>query len=374
MTTTATAGVELLLVEDRDADARFVERLIHEHQSARDPDGERGPIEVVDVVHVNRLADGLERVRTTAPDVVLLDLMLPDSRGLETVDRMVAHAPNVPVVVLTGQNETSVGVEAIQRGAQDYLNKGTATGELIVRTLRYAIERARHQRTLVDRNHRLALLNQIVRQDIRNDVSMIVGLGDQLRTRADPADEDAIEALLEAAHHAVDLTDTAAEVIDVIAGDDLEREPCDLLAVLESAVARLRRDRNLEIDVDRSGVEDEPIIVSASPMLESVFTHLLENAVDHSDRATPRVAVTTAATADRATVEIADDGVGIPDAQKELLADPDARLDSRSGMGVGLYLVTNLLEAFDGRLEIGDNYPRGARVTVTLSRISDREP
>ncbi|WP_255193319.1 hybrid sensor histidine kinase/response regulator [Natronobeatus ordinarius] len=367
--TTEGTDVELLLVEDNHDDARYVERLIHEHRLARNVDGGTGPIEITEIDHVDRLTDSLERVRTNPPDVVLLDLMLPDSQGLETIDRMVEHAPGVPIVVLTGQNETDVGVEAIQRGAQDYLAKGTATSELLLRTLRYAIERARNQRELVDRNHRLALLNRIVRQDIRNDVSMIVGLGDQLRDRVDPDDEATVEMVLEAAQHVVELTDTAAEVMDVLSTDDVDREPCDLYASLDAAVTRLRREHDVELTVDRHDSGDDPVIVYASPMLGSVFDHLLTNTVDHSDRSTPAVTVSVEATSERSTVEIADDGVGISDAQKQLLVDPDARFDDRSGMGVGLYLVTTLIEAFEGTLEIDDNYPSGTIVSVTLDRV-----
>jgi len=84
--------------------------------------------------HVDRLVDGLDRVQRRTPDAILLDLMLPDSSGLETVDRMVERAPAVPIVVLTGHDETEIGVEAIQRGAEEYLVKGSITATVLVRT------------------------------------------------------------------------------------------------------------------------------------------------------------------------------------------------------------------------------------------------
>ncbi|ELY50181.1 hybrid sensor histidine kinase/response regulator [Natronolimnohabitans innermongolicus] len=367
MATTET-GTRLLLVEDNHDDARFVERLIRERQSTLDRERADSPIEITAIRHVDRLAAALEHLETAAVDVILLDLMLPDSRGLETIERVVEYAPDVPIVVLTGQNETEVGVEAIQRGAQEYLSKGSVTGETILRTVRYAIERSRNQRRLVDRNHRLAVLNQIVRQDIRNDLSMIVGLGDQLQNADSPADERAVETLLDAARHAVELTDTAAEVIDVISTDGPNREPCDLYAVLETEVTTLRRKRDVDVTLARGDAGDGPVIVSASPMLGAVFEHLLVNAVDHSERPTPQVTVTVETTPEEATVEIVDDGVGIPDAQKRALVDPDARFDTRSGMGVGLYLVTTLLESMGGTLEVDDNDPCGTSVTVAFSR------
>ncbi|USZ71489.1 ATP-binding response regulator [Natronosalvus halobius] len=366
------ADIDLLLVEDNLDDARFVERLIDEYQSRRSGSESEESLVISSLDHVDRLGEGIERVQTEPPDVILLDLMLPDSRGIETVERMVESTPGIPVVVLTGQNENEIGIEAIRRGAQDYLTKGTTTGELIVRTVRYAIERMHTQRAIVDRNHRLALLNQLVRQDIRNDVSMIVGLGDQLRTQVDSTEKETIESLLKAAEHAVDLTDTAAEVMDVLAATEVGREPCNLLPILETSIERLQHEHDVDLTFERRYLADTPLIVSASPMLESVFDHLLSNAVEHSPQTTPQVTVTIDATADRVTVEIADDGIGIADAQKALLVDPATHSDIRSGIGVGFYLVTTLLDVFDGTLEIADNHPRGTSITVSLRRVNNQ--
>ncbi|GAB3040291.1 ATP-binding response regulator [Natronobiforma cellulositropha] len=380
--------IDLLIVEDNADDARYVSRLIHESATNDGGEGGDGLLEITSIDHVDRLGDALEYVRTHAPDVILLDLQLPDSSGLETVETMVASTPAVPVVVLTGQNDTDVGVEAIQRGAQDYLVKGTITAALLRRTLRYAIERKRNQRELVDRNHRLALLNQIVRQDIRNDVSMIVGWGDQLRTQVDADGETALEALLEATQHVVDLTDTAAEVMDVIAADSstpavtagpdggagVAVEPCDLTDLLETEVARLRAEHtvDLTLECEREGGAGEALSVAGSPMLASVFRHLLSNAIRHNDNDRPTITVTVEADDASASVTVTDDGVGIPDRQKALLVDPERRFDGRSGMGVGLYLVTTVLEEIGGRIDIENNYPQGTAVTVTLERVGKR--
>ncbi|MCU4741584.1 response regulator [Halobacteria archaeon AArc-m2/3/4] len=371
----SSTDVELLLVEDNADDARFVERLIHEHQSTQRAQGSDRLIEIRSIDHVDRLADATDRIGTGPPDVVLLDLLLPDSAGLETVESMVERAPTVPIVVLTGQDGGDIGAEAIRSGAQDYLVKGTITGDLLFRTLRYAIERAGTQRELVDRNHRLTLLNRIVRTDIRNDVSMIVGWGDQLRDRVDPADRQALEWLLDASHHALELTDTAAELMDVLDGDpEVHLESCDLTAILDAEIERLRRDDAVDVTVERLGSVDQPVTVAASPMLGSVFKHLLSNAAVHTDRARAEVTVTVELTSDRVTVNIADDGVGIPDSQKALLADPEARSDGESVMGAGLYLVTTVLEEFGGELVFDDNYPRGTVVSVTLDRLTSTSP
>lgn len=92
---------------------------------------------------VERLAEGLQRLAQGGVDVVLLDLKLPDSEGLATFDRMYAFAPDVPIVVLAGTDDETLGVSTVQGGAQDYLVKGRVDPHVLIRALRYSVERHR---------------------------------------------------------------------------------------------------------------------------------------------------------------------------------------------------------------------------------------
>lgn len=93
------------------------------------------------VKHADRLSKGLELLKNGGIDVVLLDLELPDGQGLSTFEKVHAAAAGVPVIVLTGHDDDDLAVEAVQKGAQDYLVKGKVDGILIGRSIRYAIER-----------------------------------------------------------------------------------------------------------------------------------------------------------------------------------------------------------------------------------------
>ncbi|RQG93435.1 hybrid sensor histidine kinase/response regulator [Natrarchaeobius chitinivorans] len=365
----STGGVDLLLVEDNPDDARFVERLLVEHRAESDASTGETALTIETIEHVGSLDGGLERIDTEPPDVVLLDLMLPDSGGLESVDAVVGHAPSVPVVVLTGRDDADVGARAIRRGAQDYLVKGTITAELLLRTLRYAIERARTQRELRDRNHRLALLNRLLRTGIRDDMSMIVGWGDQLHERVDDREAAVVDELLSAAEHALELTDTAADLVDVLSSDaDLARGPVDLSSILDAEIAHLREDADVDVSIERYGPE-ERVLVSGSPMLGSVCRQLLTNATAHTERETVRITVEVETADDRVSLSITDDGVGVPDAQKRSLANSSRTTDDPI-VGAGLFLVSTIVEELDGEFEIEDNYPRGTVVTVTLPTAS----
>lgn len=122
--------IHALLFEDNPGDVRLFQELLHEEGLAQ-----------VELDHFERLKTGLEYLAQARPDVILLDLGLPDSQGLETFARVYAQAPEVPIVVLTGFNDTEQAVAAVTAGAQDYLVKGELSGGLLVRAIRYAIER-----------------------------------------------------------------------------------------------------------------------------------------------------------------------------------------------------------------------------------------
>jgi signal transduction histidine kinase/DNA-binding NarL/FixJ family response regulator len=124
--------LRLLLLEDNAGDARLVQGAIDEHATGE-----------FSVVWVERLSQALQRLDAERFDVVLCDLGLPDSTGLATAEAIAAHAPAMPLVLLTGSHDQDLGRDAIQRGAQDYLVKDEVRGPVIVRTLRYAMERKR---------------------------------------------------------------------------------------------------------------------------------------------------------------------------------------------------------------------------------------
>lgn len=98
--------------------------------------------------HVECLADALRQLATARFDLVLLDLSLPDSEGLETIAQVHKTAPAVPIVALTGAHDESLALEAMRAGAQDYLVKGTVDPKMLARVMRYAIERQRAEEAL----------------------------------------------------------------------------------------------------------------------------------------------------------------------------------------------------------------------------------
>ncbi len=124
----------VLLIEDNPGDARLIREMI-----AEDPEA---PFELH---FAERLSHGLDFLANRRAGLVLLDLSLPDSLGLETFAKVFAHSPAVPIIVLTGTDDSTVALKAVQGGAQDFLVKGKLDRELLVRSMQYSIERKRYQ-------------------------------------------------------------------------------------------------------------------------------------------------------------------------------------------------------------------------------------
>ena len=121
---------KVLLIEDNPGDARLLKEAIREITPL--------PFELI---HVDRLDLGIERLHQYNFAAVLLDLSLPDAKGIESVVRMQREVSGMPTVVLTGLDDDAVALDAVRAGAQDYLVKGEIDGRLLVRSLKYAIER-----------------------------------------------------------------------------------------------------------------------------------------------------------------------------------------------------------------------------------------
>ncbi|MEM9483047.1 MAG: response regulator [Cyanobacteria bacterium P01_F01_bin.116] len=161
-----TKSTQVLLIEDSAADARLLQEFLRETL-----------YDEFQLTHVERLGKALSRLKTQNYDVILLDLTLPDSDGLSSLKALLTQSSSIPVVVLTNTNNPELAIEAVRQGAQDYLIKRQMHHEVLVRSLRYAIERKQQAEALrvanealenrvQARTQELELTNQRLRQEI----------------------------------------------------------------------------------------------------------------------------------------------------------------------------------------------------------------
>ncbi|MDQ8194873.1 response regulator [Coraliomargarita sp. SDUM461004] len=171
MPTAEPKTIEILLFEDNAADANLVAEYLDLSMLN------------FSITTVKRMADGVEKLKKKRYDIILLDLSLPDSQGIHTLRTIMAAADDEVIIVLTGADDEELSLEALQVGAQDYLFKDRLNGEVLRRSIRYAIERSNLLRSLeantAEIQYRESLLRRIF--DANTDAMLILSCAYEIK-------------------------------------------------------------------------------------------------------------------------------------------------------------------------------------------------
>ena len=245
----------------------------------------------------------------------------------------------------------SVGAAA---GVLVGLNRGQA-----VRNRRLASRREEREETLV-------FLLRLLEHDIKNHIVAISNHAEAIRPSTFDPSPTPTEAIDDRAESIERLLDTANVVLESETGDrSLER--IDVAAVLRERVSVVRSGSpEVEVETD---IHDR-LYVEADQFVVEVFRNLLDNAVVHNDASSLTISVATSADDDGVTVEIADDGDGIPSEVREELFDPGVQGADSPGDGIGLYLVRKLIDGYGGSVSVSEGPAGGARFRVRLPRAA----
>ena len=160
--------------------------------------------------HSGSLSDGLNSLSKNTYDVILLDINLPDNNGLDSILEIKKVAPMTPIVMLTGLDDEKTATSALQLGAQDYLVKGRIESSLLVRSLRYAIERKQIEKELLEHKN---YLEDRVKERTNELVSINKKLVQEIKQRIETeVDRDRIYAAAESAPDAIVITDVTGKI------------------------------------------------------------------------------------------------------------------------------------------------------------------
>ena len=181
--------IKVLLIEDDPEYTGLLRRTLSKEKSPQ-----------FDLESASRLQAGLERLGQGGTDVILLDLSLPDSQGLETFNRVHTQAPAVPILILSDCEDETLALEAVAKGAQDYLVKGHLDGKMLSRVMRYAIERKRAEEALAEQAIRDSLTNLYNRRYFNYRMEEEIAKADR--------DNDSLAILLRDLDHFKTINDT----------------------------------------------------------------------------------------------------------------------------------------------------------------------
>ncbi|MEF8779807.1 MAG: histidine kinase N-terminal 7TM domain-containing protein [Haloferacaceae archaeon] len=315
-----------------------------------------------EIIDVNRSARSLLGVETSLTGTRVADLFPPKIeeilREAETASPFETHV------------ETDAGTRTLEIAPSNFTTKtGQTLGTLLV--IRDITARKTAQRRLEEQRNNLDILNQVLRHDIRNDLQLVTAYGNLLTDHVDEGGDEHLDTLQESANHAVELTETARHMADVmLSREETQRQArIDLHDTLERELEKIESeypDAHVTVEGSLPAVQ-----IRANRMIDSVFRNLLSNAVRHNDKETPEISVSTTTGDGSVVVRVADNGPGVPNDQKEeIFGKGEKGLDS-SGTGLGLYLVSHLVTNYGGEVWVEDNDPEGAVFAVELPLVDD---
>ncbi len=366
--------LRVLLVEDNPGDAVLVREALTDAPGATFALDWR-----------STLTEALVALSTGTYDALLLDLTLPESRGIDTLDRVRARHDGLPTLVLSGIDDEQTALAALHAGAQDYLVKGRFDGALLARALRYAIERkrardeiealaadletrvAKRTAELAAANNELEALLHSLTHDLRTPLRSIHGFAelllDEHREQLDGDGQDYLQRMVGASERLETVLDALLE-LSRTSRTTLRWEHIDLGAIARRVVGDQRRgwpDRRVEvtIDPDLHAVGDPRLIRIA-------LGQLVANAFKFTrDAADPRMHIGRRNDA----FFVTDNGVGFDMAFADNLFRPFQRLHADrdfEGVGIGLATAARILQRHGGRLWADSRPGEGATFWFTL--------
>ncbi|RLI37915.1 hypothetical protein DRO66_03050 [Candidatus Bathyarchaeota archaeon] len=380
--------IKILLIEDNAGDIRLIREMLTEAKYI-----------AFDLECADRLSTGLARNARGDIDIILLDLGLPDSQGLDTFNTINNQTSNVPIIVLTAFEDDAWAIKAVRKGAQDYLVKGKVDSTLLVRTIRYALERKKAEAELqkardtleikvMERTEELHVANVRLEElgnlksafissmshELRTPLNSIIGFtGIMLQGMAGGLTGEQRKQLTIVKKSGDHLLALISDVIDVsrIEANHIE------LNVKEFDFSDMMRDvkDSFKVVIDEKGlklvleVPEKLMVESDERRMKQVIMNLVSNAVKFTDEGAVEIRVVEVN--GKVEVAVKDTGIGMKKEDMTRLFKQFSRIpvegrQIEKGTGLGLYVSKKVSDLLGGKIKVESTYGVGSKFTATF--------
>ncbi|PZM82644.1 MAG: hypothetical protein DKT66_11660 [Candidatus Melainabacteria bacterium] len=361
----STQCIRLLLIEDNPDDAIFIEEVLKIQDTYA----------AVEIAHACKLRDGLAYLAQESFDVVLLDLSLPDASSTDSVTRVLSHSPQAPIIVLTGLDDKDTALEALQKGAQDYLIKDSVSGDLLIRSIRYAVERRRAERrarvrAAEEREDLIFTLANDLRVPHIGAMRAFDLLVAETLGPLNSEQKDLLLKVKQSNHEILHMLQNLVHLYRIEQnGQKILATPTDLNQLIRLAIqdwAYCASQNNVRVEF-RSELSD-PIWLDGT-MFKKAISNLIHNAIKFSF-AEGVVTLICRCEGNWLYIEVQDSGKGISDSEQSKLFqrfwNANDTMRHSNGSGVGLYVCRQIVEAHGGEISCASEQGKGTTVTIRM--------
>ncbi|MDP2654300.1 MAG: response regulator [Candidatus Omnitrophota bacterium] len=383
--------LSVLVVENSPVDSKMIHGML-----------EKSSYGVFHLECVSSLTEAYDCLRTRPYDVVLLDLNLPDSRGMATLQKLNAEFPALPIVVNTGAYEDALGLKAVTCGAQDYLIKSKYESYMLSKTLYYAVERKKFEQELqaaydrlkdaqsqliqVEKMNVVGGLASGVAHEVKNPLATILYGVEFLNTKLCTDDEQVLFTLKSLKDACQRANIIIKDLLDFASLSKLQRRPQELPPVIERALNLVKHQLDKgRIEVVRRYEDSLPPVSIDENRIEQVLVDLILNsALAMPDGGRLTISAVSKKLSRRGPdfdetvkegyviiVDIDDTGSGIAEENLTRIFDPFfTTRRAAGGVGLGLSIARTIVQSHDGLIRVENLKGGGARARVILRTVA----
>ncbi len=360
------SNFKVLIVEDSMAYENLLKNILEEADAPK-----------YKSVCVNRLSDALRLMSEEHFDIIVLDLGLPDSDGLESLKRVREQKSEAAIIVLTG-SDIALGPLAIQMGAQDYLSKGPLDSELVLRVLRFSIERKRAELEITNKNKELETLLHVISHDLKEPLRAVTNfslmLSKQYADRLDERGQEFLGFIVKGSQRMGQLLDDILEHARA-KQMDAPTTPIDCETIVSSALKKLEAkiaDTGARIEIKRP----LPVLYLDKMWAEQAIYNLILNALKYTrEGEKPEVEIASYNVGGSLGITIRDRGPGIAAEHQDQIFKLFQRLVGREieGTGAGLAIVREVAFRHGGRAWVQARQGGGSEFIITFVKEQSQD-
>jgi signal transduction histidine kinase/GGDEF domain-containing protein len=359
--------VTILLIEDTPADAAILREALAQEKDA-----------AFELVHAASLEAGLQRLGERGVDLVLLDLVLPDSEGIETLVKVRDRSPRVPIVVLTASDDDALALQALQRGAQDYLVKAYVQvyRHLLGRAIRYALERARADRM---KDEFVSTVSHELRTPLATIREFTAILADRIAGPLTGDQREYLGIIQANVNRLTRMIDNLLDMAKIEAGHILlDKAVVEVGPLVDQTIQSLRPlAHNKQIEMTAKISPGLPVLFADADKVTQILLNLISNAIKFTDRG-GRITVTVEEQPNDLEFSVADSGIGIaaddlPKLFEKFRQVPSVSRESAKGTGLGLAISKRLVELHGGRIWVTSAPGKGSTFSFALPKYHPEE-